>query len=320
MPGSHRTDCQVTDTLYLVAFILSENIAFDQKAKKVVETMAQVAGADGAALRIPDQSAGGFRLVAATGTPDTNSIAECIPFGQGLVSRASKSKTVVTTDDYANHPDSIPDLVYAGRTSAVSIPILFDDRPIGVFTFFSRNGRHFDDQMVSLISTVVGQIGPLLEHAKLRQELEATDEIARILTSTLDIGDVYEKFAVEMKKLVEFDGISINLIDHQAQKFTLQFTFGAHTIIRAVGNAIPLENSATGHVVSTGLTLVRDDIAADVNFSADRAMLDQGLRSTIRAPLICQGQVTGTIGLFNYQTGTFGAREQVIVERLEAII
>jgi len=37
--------------------------------------------------------------------------------------------------------------------------------------------------------------------------------VARIITSTLNIDEVYEKFALEVKKLVDFDRMNVNLID-----------------------------------------------------------------------------------------------------------
>ena len=53
------------------------------------------------------------------------------------------------------------------------------------------------------------------ENAKLYQELEASreemavvDEVAVIITSTLNIDEVYERFAQEVKRLVDFDASS----------------------------------------------------------------------------------------------------------------
>ncbi len=307
---SEQWQSALVDTLYDVALTLSENCDLQDKANKVIKNLAQIADCDGATLRIPDISAGGFVLLAGTGDLDGAPPSDLIPFGQGLVNRAFEGEMVVATTDYAKHPDSISDLVVARLKSAVAIPIMFDDRAIGVFTFVSRNAWTFDEQLVNLLTTVARQIGPLLAHAKLRQELDATDEIARILTATIDIGDVYARFAGEMNKLVEFDGIAINLIDHQAQTFSLQYTYGANVSSRAVGRSVPLEESATGFVASTGLTLLREDISVEARFGADRAMAAEGLRSFITSPLICQGQVIGTIGLFSRQTGAFGAASQ----------
>jgi hypothetical protein len=57
------------------------------------------------------------------------------------------------------------------------------------------------------------------ERELVAEEKAVADEVARIAASTLDIDQVYQKFAAEVKKLVDFDRISINLIDHAACTF-----------------------------------------------------------------------------------------------------
>ena len=41
-------------------------------------------------------------------------------------------------------------------------------------------------------------------------EIEVIGEVAKIITSNLDIGQVYERLTEEIKKLVDFDRTSIN--------------------------------------------------------------------------------------------------------------
>ena len=151
--------------------------------------------------------------------------------------------------------------------------------------------------------------------------MAVVDEVARIVTSTLDIGKVYEEFALELKKLVNFDSAAINTVDHEAGQFKLDYSYGYNITGRQVGQSVPLENTATGYVATSGLTLVRKDVAdANGEFAADQALLNAGLRSTIRAPLTSQGKVIGTLGLFSQQIGAFGFKEQVILERLASQI
>jgi hypothetical protein len=65
------------------------------------------------------------------------------------------------------------------------------------------------------------------------------DEVARIITSTLEIDQVYPKFALEMKKLVDFDRVSINLVDQEAGTYTLLYLFGESRPGRSIGNSSP---------------------------------------------------------------------------------
>ncbi|MFQ6027484.1 MAG: hypothetical protein ACE5Q6_08335 [Dehalococcoidia bacterium] len=58
------------------------------------------------------------------------------------------------------------------------------------------------------------------------QETAVVDEVARIITDTLEIDEVYEKFAQEVKKLVDFDRIAINTFDPLANTLTFRYVAG----------------------------------------------------------------------------------------------
>ncbi len=147
-------------------------------------------------------------------------------------------------------------------------------------------------------------------------ESAVVDEIARIITSTLDIDEVYQKFALEMKKLVDFDRVAINTIDRVDQTFTVRYVYGSIGPIRSLGTPIPLENTQVGEVVKTASASKRSDIASEQRFGLDSQWVAMGLESGIMVPLISKGEVVGTFGLRSRQLGAYGPKEQVILERL----
>ena len=137
-------------------------------------------------------------------------------------------------------------------------------------------------------------------------EMGVVDEIGRIITSTLDIDQVYERFVLEVNKLVDFDRISINIIDQDAQAYTHKYLWGPAYPSRRQGDIMPLECSWTQHVMTTGQTLIREDTSEDIH----------GLRSGIAVPLASKGSVIGSLFLRSCQVGRYGSKEQAILERL----
>ena len=152
------------------------------------------------------------------------------------------------------------------------------------------------------------------------QELAVADEVARIVTSTLNIDEVYERFAFEVKKLVDYDRMNINLIDHEAGSFTVKYLVGDDLPGRDPGLARPLTNTRTQHIVETGRTLVQTDIAKDSRFPGDLTDAAAGLLSGIMVPLITNGQVIGVMRMRSHRVGAYGPREQAILERLASQI
>ena len=82
--------------------------------------------------------------------------------------------------------------------------------------------------------------------------MDVVDQVARIVTSTLDVNQVFERFAQEMKKLVNFDLATINVIDHQTQTYTLKYLHGPVRAARPLGSVRPWEGTQTQRVVTTG--------------------------------------------------------------------
>ena len=152
------------------------------------------------------------------------------------------------------------------------------------------------------------------------QELAVADEVARIITSTLNIDEVYEKFALELKKLVDFDRLHINAIDGEARVFTVKYLFGEVRPGRQPGRVKPLEGSRTQQIMETAQPLVQLDLTVEGRFSGDLDDVEAGLRSAILVPLITKGQVVGVITARSREVGTYGPREQAILERLASQI
>ena len=160
--------------------------------------------------------------------------------------------------------------------------------------------------------------GALQTEVKERRRLEekaVVDDVARIITSTLNIEEVYERFAAEVKKLVDFDRMSINIFDRHAGVYTMKHTIGLEVSGHRTGDTWSLDGTQSQVVLTTGQTLFRSDIS-DHQYSADQEYLDVDLRSMILLPLIYQGTVLGCIALRSMRTGAYGPKEQVILERL----
>ena len=140
--------------------------------------------------------------------------------------------------------------------------------------------------------------------------------MAHIVTSTLDIDQVYEKFASEVKKLVGFDRICINLIDREAGTFTVKYLLGVVQPGRRAGDVIALQGNVPEQTMAAGEASISENLAARAEFPVDQELLEMGLRSRIMLPLVSAGTTIGTISLHCCQVNTYGPREQSILRRL----
>jgi len=154
---------------------------------------------------------------------------------------------------------------------------------------------------------------------QLAEESALLSQVGQIVSSTLDIDEVYERFAAELKKLVDFDRLAINIIDHEAGVFVFRYASGLVQPGRQVPDVVPLQGTQTEHVIATGKPFIRGDIASDP-YARDELSIELGFRSTIMAPVFHKGRILATLSLRSRRVDAYGSREQSILERLSEYI
>jgi two-component system cell cycle sensor histidine kinase/response regulator CckA len=146
-------------------------------------------------------------------------------------------------------------------------------------------------------------------------------EVSRIIGSTLNIDDVYDRFAREVKTLISFDRISVNLINLQDYTFTHAYAAGADVPGRRVGTVVSLEGSAAEEVLRLRSTLwVQGQNRAEVaaRFPALVPVFEAGFRSSILVPLISQNQVIGILNIGSRQPDVYSSSDISLAEGIAA--
>ena len=121
-------------------------------------------------------------------------------------------------------------------------------------------------------------------------------EVGRIITSSLDIDDVYEGFAQQVRRLIPFDRIAISLVDLETETFVNEYVLGVFAAGRERGSTVPLEGTMVGAAIES-----RDAIILQGNLDelTQRfpGMVRSGLKSVIAAPLMFQNEVLGVLNM-----------------------
>jgi signal transduction histidine kinase/DNA-binding response OmpR family regulator len=147
-------------------------------------------------------------------------------------------------------------------------------------------------------------------------EMAVADEISRIITSTLDFDQAYEKFALELKKLVSFDLMSISMIEYDSMTLVTSYLYGMERTQDRTGQRTALAGTPADHVLKTGEPLFREDVRESPYFSVDSEYEPDGLRSSVTMPLASKGKIIGVLGLCSRRIAAFGEREQTILARV----
>ena len=175
-----------------------------------------------------------------------------------------------------------------------------------------------------VVGALVGRLRDVSQHLsdevrkqrETEDELAVADEVSRIVTSTLDIGVVYERFANELKKLVDWDLMNVSLIDGESGYATIQYIAGEHFGYLHEGFTTPTDGTQAEKLRATRQTVVYSDAEFSNGISREWDLLNARFRSVILVPLFAGGKVFGSLGLRSRKPLAFKEREIQILERM----
>jgi signal transduction histidine kinase len=155
------------------------------------------------------------------------------------------------------------------------------------------------------------------EAKRLSQENATMAEIGRIISSTLEIDEVYDRFAGTVRHLIDFDRIAICIIDAEHQTGSVAYEMGKEIPGRRLGEVFPLSQSVYEHILKTRKgVLVQTEGTSEMEkrYPFLLASLRTGFRSMISVPLISKDQVIGGLNLRSFKLNTYTERDLKIAE------
>jgi PAS domain S-box-containing protein len=158
---------------------------------------------------------------------------------------------------------------------------------------------------------------------KLAEEREVVAKIGRIISSTLEIDKVFRSFAEEVRKIIPFDRISVDMIHPEKSGFSTAYVLEKGAGGPRSEEIIPLAGSTTEEVVRTrsSLLLQTEDINEVRNsFSEPLHTFQAGFRSLMAIPLISQDRVIGTLNLQSLKPNAYTNANVSLAESIGAQI
>jgi len=149
-----------------------------------------------------------------------------------------------------------------------------------------------------------------MEHQK-----EIVYNINKIITSGL-MSDMFKSISNELKRIIEFDRISIALLDEKTQNFevvAIDKSYDCTTINE--GDWFPTEGSLLEQVSFTGRPFIVRDTSKST-FWSDQLLLKEGVKSRLGFPLEYKGAIIGTINLGSTKENNFSKKHFTILEQI----
>ena len=157
------------------------------------------------------------------------------------------------------------------------------------------------------------------ESRKLAEENAIMAEIGRIISSTLNIDDVYERFAEKVRDLIPFDRITIRTINPKNNTVTVAYISGVDAENHQIGYSTPLPGSVAEQCIHTqsGFLLQPENVdEAKSRFPNLLPSFQAGLQSMMFVPLISKDQVIGILSIQATKPKAYTERDLRLAERV----
>jgi diguanylate cyclase (GGDEF)-like protein len=211
------------------------------------------------------------------------------------------------------------------RNISMFIPLISRDRLIAILVLGEKQSGRYSLEDINIIEKTTENVAVSMEKEYLREQLREREEelsvinnSSVILTSSLDIQEIFGSFIEELKKVVDVDWATIVLIIEN--EFVCVALSSPETSAYQIGDRIPMERTGTAWVVDQKKPFIEHDLAEQRYFTTSDFFYTHGFRSMAYIPLIAKGKVIGSFILSSKTPNAFSRRHVKLLEQLAAQI
>ena len=255
----------------------------------------------------------------------------------------TRSSLLLQTDDRDEIENRFPALVRlfdGGIRSFLSVPLVSGNEIVGVLSLRSRQINAYTDDDVALAEQITPHLASAIANAahfeesvvaqlalqrseaatqRLAEENAVMAEIGRIIGSALDISDIYDQFADQVRKLVQFDRLTIMTADHETDSMTVRYLSGQKVANQLLGAIIPMKGAMAGSAILNreGWYLAASEALEQLGpgSGVERAV-GAGFRSFLAVPLIHRDRAIGALSMSTTSAEAYTEEDLKLSERI----
>jgi phosphoserine phosphatase RsbU/P len=316
-----KTDRLPLESLLLdVADVLATSLDLDTTIRRVAEVVRRVIDYEIFAILLLNEKTQELRFRFQVGYPAEFAERSRIKVGEGVTGLAAQTRQAVLIDDVASDARYIA--AVPNVRSELAVPLITKNRVIGVIDIEAREPGYFTEEHRRVLTLVASRMAAGIENAQLYTRttkqariLLLLNEIARELTSILNLDELLGRIAELVRRLIDYQMFSILLLDAGGEKlqhrFSLRFNENIH-----LKHEIPLGRGIVGTAAQSKQAVLVPDVRKDSRY----VEANPETRSELAVPLIYKDKVIGVLDLEHTRRGFFTEEHQRTMTTLAAQI
>src|SRR6185369_16668313 len=309
---------RVEPLLLEVADVVNTTLDLETTLRRVAELVRRVIDYEIFAILLLNEKAHELYVRFHEGYPREVAERTRVKVGEGVTGRAAQLRQTILVDDVTKEPgyiDAVPNV-----RSELAVPLIIKNRVIGVIDIEARQPGYFTEEHKRLLTLIASRMAVGIENARLHtrttrqaRTLLLLNEIARELTSILNVDSLLARIAELLRRLIDYQMFSILMVDESGEKlqhrFALRFNENIH-----LKHDIPLGMGLVGAAAQNKETVLVPDVSKDSRY----ILLNPETRSELAVPLIYKDNVIGVLDLEHTRRGFFTEDHKRTVTTLAA--
>ena len=320
---------QQTATSEVLNVIARSPVELEPVYQAILANTTRLCEANIAALFLYD----GEVLSTAASYGTTQDFAEHLEHSRPSPSRETTTRLAALERRTVHVPDLLSDPAFSPKPrelyekenvrTVLSVPMLREDKLVGVITTWRREVRPFSDKQIALVKTFADQAVIAIENVRLFQEIQertrelqlsleevrALSDVSRAVSSSLDLRQVLDAVAGYAVNLSKSDGCGVFEFNPTRQAFDI---VASHSLSSAFlsaihGTTIDLGKTIIGQAAESGQPIQVPDMAHAFNHPYHKFVLSEGFHSVLTVPMKGDHMVRGIV-LLRRSPGQFDDR------------
>jgi sigma-B regulation protein RsbU (phosphoserine phosphatase) len=311
---------QIEPLLLEVADVLATSLDLDTTLRRIAEVVRKVIDYEIFAILLLNEKTQELKIRFQVGYPPEFAERTRLKVGEGVTGRAAQLRKAVLVDDVTADPKYIAGV--PNVRAELAVPLLTKNRVIGVIDLEAREPGYFTEEHSRLLTLVASRMAAGIENAQLYTRtikqsriLLLLNEIARELTSILNLDELLGRIAELMRRLIDYQMFSILLLDATGEKLQHRFSLRFNENIQ-LKHEIPLGRGLVGYAAESKQAVLVPDVTKDPRY----VEANPETRSELVVPLIYKDKVIGVLDLEHTRRGFFTDDHKRTVTTLAAQI
>ena len=255
--------------------IISSSLSIEEVYEPFVDQVRNLIKFDGLSISAVGSHEGPNRIAHLAGEDTLGlSVGSPVPNDGSITGEVAKIKHAIIVQGFSEVglKEKFPVAVVSYRSGARSwlcAPLLNRGEFVGTLMVHSVERNAFTERDSELAQRVGDQIAGAIGSSRLYADLSTAEanlassvierseaasqneviaEIGRIMSSTLNIEEVYEPFADQVRKLIGFDVLAICIVEREGRMGHIAHRVGDDRIGYPIGSPVPLEGTIAGEV------------------------------------------------------------------------